>query len=77
MERIFIIVNKWMPTGGEIEATDIVTVRSTEEAALAFLQGMADSSPGLAEIKADGHVVEVPIRGTDYNTYYIEDRSVE
>lgn len=75
MDRIYIIVNKWLPTGGEIEASEIVTVRSTEKAAMGWLESWQIIAGG--ELKADGHVLEVPLRGTDYNTYYIEDRDVE
>lgn len=75
MDRVFIVVNKWCPSGGEIEATDIVKVRALEARALEDLEEMAHRTKG--ELKADGHVLEVPLRGTDYNTYYIEDREVE
>lgn len=75
MDKVYIIVNKWMPTGGEIEATDIIRVYGGEGGAKRWLEAQA-LMRGL-EVNANGYVLEAPLRGTDYNTYYIEDRDVE
>lgn len=75
MDRVHIIVNTWCPVGSEIEASEILKAFSSEEKALAWLEDWAHQTKG--ELKVNGHVLEVPLRGTDYNTYYIEDRDVE
>lgn len=75
MSSVYIIVNTWQPSGGENESSCIVSVKTTEEKALGWLEEQHATLGG--ELKANGYLLEVPLKGTDFNYYYIEDRNAD
>lgn len=75
MSSVYIIVNKWQPTGGENESSEIIKVYDSEAKAMEWIESYAELHG--AQPHSSGWVVEIPLRGTDFNTYYIEDRDVE
>lgn len=75
MSSVYIIVNTWQPSGGENESSSIISVKTTEEKSLKWLEDQHAALGG--ELKANGYLLEVPLKGTDFNYYYIEERDVE